>query len=216
MFLKSRCPAVNLLSLYKDQQEGKFIIFKVIKLTLIGAHSIGHALYTRRLICIFLNVMYILVYFPWLDSAGGLNGYEILKVHDADPFLGVEVKFVDVTACQQFLESYSSGAVLQSLSQHACRLLALSQEFTVETQLKASTHILDLYLDKLDLCLQHIHLSQVCLAALLVCSSPFDLELRCLKCPSSWNLDGLSDWHSFILQHLTGYSHQADFRLFTS
>ncbi|KAG7230508.1 hypothetical protein INR49_024617 [Caranx melampygus] len=128
MFLQSLCPDVNLLSLYKDQ-EGKFIVFKVIKLTL-------------------------------RDSAGGLGGYEILKVHDADPFLGVEVKFVDIAACQQFLESYSSGAVRQSLSQHACRLLAPSQEFTVETQLKAGTHILDLCLDKLDLCLQHIHLSQ--------------------------------------------------------
>uniref|UniRef100_A0A7N9AT00 Guanine nucleotide binding protein (G protein), alpha activating activity polypeptide O, b n=1 Tax=Mastacembelus armatus TaxID=205130 RepID=A0A7N9AT00_9TELE len=128
IFLRSICPGVNLLSLYKDQQ-GKFIIFKVIKLTLI-------------------------------DSVGGLGGYEILKVHDADPFLGVEVKFVDVAACQQFLESYSSGAVRQSLSQHACRLLALSQEFTVETQLKASTHTLDCCLDKLELCLQHIHLSQ--------------------------------------------------------
>ncbi|KAM7424061.1 hypothetical protein PAMA_000429 [Pampus argenteus] len=128
MFLQSLCPGVSLLSLYKDKQ-GKFIVFKVIKLTLI-------------------------------DSAGGLGGYEILKVHDADPFLGVEVKFVDVVACQQFLESYRSGAVRQSLSQHACRLLALPQEFTVETQLKASTHILDLYLDKLELCLQHIHLSQ--------------------------------------------------------
>lgn len=40
MFLQSLCPAVNLLSLYKDQQEGKFIVFKVIKLTLIGKHSI--------------------------------------------------------------------------------------------------------------------------------------------------------------------------------
>ncbi|XP_068172692.1 tumor necrosis factor receptor type 1-associated DEATH domain protein isoform X2 [Antennarius striatus] len=129
MFLQSLSPAVNLLSLYKDPQEGKFIIFKVIKLTLI-------------------------------DSAGGLGGYEILKVHDADPFLGVEVKFVDVGVCQQFLESYSSGAVHQSLSQHSCRLLALSQELRVETQLKASTHILDLHLDKLELCLQHIHLSQ--------------------------------------------------------
>ncbi|XP_070690065.1 tumor necrosis factor receptor type 1-associated DEATH domain protein [Pempheris klunzingeri] len=128
MFLQSLYPGVNLLSLYKDKQ-GKFIVFKVIKLTLI-------------------------------DSAGGLGGYEILKVHDADPFLGVEVKFVDVAVCQQFLESYGSGAVRQSLSQHACRLLALPQEFTVETQLKASTHILDLNLDKLQLCLQHIHLSQ--------------------------------------------------------
>ena len=100
-------------------------------------------------------------HFPCSDSAGGLGGYEILKVHDADPFLGVEVKFVDVAACQQFLESYSSGAVRQSLSQHACRLLALPQELTVETKLKASTHILDMNLDKLELCLQHIHLSQV-------------------------------------------------------
>uniref|UniRef100_A0A1A8BQ58 Tumor necrosis factor receptor type 1-associated DEATH domain protein n=1 Tax=Nothobranchius kadleci TaxID=1051664 RepID=A0A1A8BQ58_NOTKA len=128
MFLQSLFPGVNLLSLYKGQQE-KFNIFKVIKLTLI-------------------------------DSAGGLGGYEILKVHDAEPFLGVEVKFVDVAACQQFLESYSSGAVRQSLCQHACRLLALPQEFSVRIQLKASTHILDLCLDNLNICLQHIHLSQ--------------------------------------------------------
>uniref|UniRef100_A0A1A7X537 Tumor necrosis factor receptor type 1-associated DEATH domain protein n=2 Tax=Iconisemion striatum TaxID=60296 RepID=A0A1A7X537_9TELE len=128
MFLQSLYPGVNLLSLYKDQQE-KFNIFKVIKLTLI-------------------------------DSAGGLGGYEILKVHDAEPFLGVEVKFVDVAACQQFLESYSSGAVRQSLCQHACRLLSLPQEFSVRIQLKASTHILDLCLDNLNICLQHIHLSQ--------------------------------------------------------
>ncbi|KAM4592495.1 tumor necrosis factor receptor type 1-associated DEATH domain protein [Odontesthes bonariensis] len=128
MFLQSLRPGVDLLALYKDEQE-KFNVFKVIKLTLI-------------------------------DSAGGLGGYEILKVHDAEPFLGVEMKFVDVAACQQFLESYSSGAVRQSLSQHACRLFALSQELTVETQLKASTHILDRCLDKLEVCLQHIHLSQ--------------------------------------------------------
>lgn len=95
------------------------------------------------------------------DSARGLGGYEILKVHDADPLLGVEVKFTDVAACQQFLSSYSSGALHQSLSQHACRLLALPQELRVETQLKASTHILDLCLDDLERCLKHIHLSQV-------------------------------------------------------
>lgn len=39
LFLRSLCPAVDLLSLYKDQQEGKFIVFKVIKLTLIGERS---------------------------------------------------------------------------------------------------------------------------------------------------------------------------------
>lgn len=68
---------------------------------------------------------------------------------------------MDVAACQQFLNSYSSGALHQSLSQHACRLLALPQELTVETQLKAGTHILDLCLDDLERCLKHIHLSQV-------------------------------------------------------
>uniref|UniRef100_H3CV92 Tumor necrosis factor receptor type 1-associated DEATH domain protein n=1 Tax=Tetraodon nigroviridis TaxID=99883 RepID=H3CV92_TETNG len=129
LFLRSLSPNVNLLSLYKDHQEGKFTVFKVLKLTLI-------------------------------DSARGLRGYEILKVHDADPLLGVEVKFVDVAACQQFLSSYGSGALHQSLSQHACRLLALPQELRVETQLKASTHVLDLCLDDLQCCLKHIHLSQ--------------------------------------------------------
>ncbi|XP_013883390.1 tumor necrosis factor receptor type 1-associated DEATH domain protein [Austrofundulus limnaeus] len=128
MFLRSLLPDVDMLSLYKDQQ-GKFNVFKVIKLTLI-------------------------------DSAGGLGGCEILKVHDAEPFLGVEVKFVDVAACQHFLEGYSSGAVRQSLCQHACRLFALPQEFAVETQLKAGTQILDLCLGDLEVCLQHIHLSQ--------------------------------------------------------
>lgn len=36
LFLQSLCPNVNLLSLYKDHQEGQFMVFKVIKLTLIG------------------------------------------------------------------------------------------------------------------------------------------------------------------------------------
>ncbi|XP_072321612.1 tumor necrosis factor receptor type 1-associated DEATH domain protein [Eucyclogobius newberryi] len=128
LFLQSLCPSVNLLSLYKDNK-GKFIVFKVIKLTLS-------------------------------DSAGGLEGYEILKFHDADPFLGVEIKFLDMSTCQQFLESYSSATMRQSLSQHGCRLLALPEEITVQTQLKASTHTLDPHLDQIELCLQQIHLSQ--------------------------------------------------------
>lgn len=37
MFLQSLSPGVDLLSLYKNQQ-GKFIVFKVIKLTLTGKH----------------------------------------------------------------------------------------------------------------------------------------------------------------------------------
>lgn len=38
LFLQSLCPHVNLLSLYKDQSR-KFIVFKVIKLTLIGEQA---------------------------------------------------------------------------------------------------------------------------------------------------------------------------------
>lgn len=154
LFLQSLCPNVNLLSLYKDHQNGKFMVFKVIKLTLIGKHSVEPVVFPvqqmRGLLCHLRP-----------DSARGLSGYEILKFHDADPFLGVEVKFMDVAACQQFLNSYSSRALHQSLSQHACRLLTLPQELTVETQLKASTHMLDLCLDDLERCLKHIHLSQV-------------------------------------------------------
>lgn len=44
MFLQSLCPGVNLLSLYKDPQ-GKFIIFKVIKLTLTGESPVRHFSY---------------------------------------------------------------------------------------------------------------------------------------------------------------------------
>ncbi|XP_053721160.1 tumor necrosis factor receptor type 1-associated DEATH domain protein [Synchiropus splendidus] len=126
LFLQS--PNVDLNTLFKDQQR-KFNVFKVIKLTLI-------------------------------DSAGGLGGCEILKVHDCDPLLGVEMKFIEVSACQHFLESYSSEAVHQSLSQHACRLLTPSEEFTVKTQLKAGNHVLDNCLDDLDLCLHHVHCSK--------------------------------------------------------
>lgn len=45
LFLQSLCPNVNLLSLYKDHQQGKFLVFKVIKLTLIGKHSVKPAVF---------------------------------------------------------------------------------------------------------------------------------------------------------------------------
>ncbi|KAJ3592863.1 hypothetical protein NHX12_005201 [Muraenolepis orangiensis] len=155
LFLESMCPPVDLLSLYKDPQK-KFTIFKVIKLTLTGKlftpamiqHAHGSTA-TRPRVCPLSP-----------DSAGGLGGYEILKLHDANPQLGVEVKFVDMDACHRFLKSYESGAMGQSFSQHAGRLLSVSPEFKVETRLKAGTHTLDLCLDSLEDCLQHIHLSQ--------------------------------------------------------
>lgn len=93
------------------------------------------------------------------DSAGGLGGYEILKLHDADPRLGVEVKFVDSAACRSFLESYRSGGVSQSLSQHACRLLTSPLELEAQTELRAGGHTLDTC-PSLELCLEHIHQAQ--------------------------------------------------------
>ncbi|CAL8383185.1 unnamed protein product [Boreogadus saida] len=109
------------------------------------------------------------------DSAGGLGGYEILKLHDADPLLGVELKFVELEACRRFLQSYVSGTLRQALAQHAGRLLAAAPEVKVETQLKAGTHTLDLCLDSLEDCLEHIHLSQ---SARLCDDEMEDLEQR--------------------------------------
>ncbi|KAL6468493.1 hypothetical protein MHYP_G00220170 [Metynnis hypsauchen] len=94
------------------------------------------------------------------DVAGGLDGYEILKLHDADPFLGVELKFMDALPCKRFLDSYACGSLLQFLSQHASRLLTLPDEVAMEAVLKAGTHILDHDLKNTDLCLQHIYQSQ--------------------------------------------------------
>lgn len=129
LFLGCSSPAAhNLLSHYKDEQ-GKFSVFKVIKLTLI-------------------------------DSVGGLEGYEILKLHDADPFLGVELKFMAMPPCQRFLENYACGSLAQFLSQHASRLLTLPDGVVMETQLKAGIHTLDQSLQDVEMCLEHIRQSQ--------------------------------------------------------
>lgn len=96
------------------------------------------------------------------DSVGGLEGYEILKLHDADPYLGVELKFMAMPPCQRFLESYACGSLTQFLSQHASRLLALPDGVEIETQLKAGVHTLDHSLQDIEICLDHIRQSQVC------------------------------------------------------
>lgn len=95
------------------------------------------------------------------DVAGGLDGYEILKLHDADPLLGVEIKFMDITPCKRFLDSYSSGSLRQFLSQHICRLLTFPDGVTLDSMLKAGSHDLDRNLQDPDLCLQQIYQSQV-------------------------------------------------------
>ncbi|XP_048829635.1 tumor necrosis factor receptor type 1-associated DEATH domain protein [Brienomyrus brachyistius] len=91
------------------------------------------------------------------DTAGGLQGYEILKLHDADPLLGIELKFMNKATCRQFLESYATAAVSQAFTQHTLRIFSVSEDFTVETQLKAGENVLDLYLTNQDLCLSYIH-----------------------------------------------------------
>lgn len=48
LFLQSLCPNVNLLSLYKDHQKGKFMVFKVIKLTLIGKHPVKPVVFAAQ------------------------------------------------------------------------------------------------------------------------------------------------------------------------
>ncbi|KAK1798246.1 hypothetical protein P4O66_006642 [Electrophorus voltai] len=94
------------------------------------------------------------------DAVGGLDGYEILKLHDADPFLGVELKFMTLLSCKRFLDSYACGSLLQFLSQHASRLLELADGVPMEARLQAGTHILDQNLEDPDLCLHYIYQSQ--------------------------------------------------------
>ncbi|KAG9336964.1 hypothetical protein AGOR_G00168750 [Albula goreensis] len=94
------------------------------------------------------------------DTAGGLSGYEILKLHDAEPWLGVEVKFVEEGACRRFLESYSTGSVQQLFVQHANRVLPMAADLGMQTELKAGDKVLDDYLNDLELCLCHIRLIQ--------------------------------------------------------
>lgn len=92
------------------------------------------------------------------DATGSLDGYEILKLHDADPRLGVEIKFVEPGACRRFLESYASGALLQLLTQHASRVLPAAGDLVTHTRLQAGDSLLDDFLDDQDRCLRHISL----------------------------------------------------------
>ncbi|KAJ8281173.1 hypothetical protein GJAV_G00064360 [Gymnothorax javanicus] len=92
------------------------------------------------------------------DATGGLDGYDILKLHDAEPRLGVEIKFVAAGACRRFLESYRTGAVQQLFSQHASRVLPEAGDLVTRTQLKAGDSVLDDFLDDQDRCLYHINL----------------------------------------------------------
>lgn len=114
-----------------------------------------------RFICVCIAIDTVLIVFD-TDSVGGLEGYEILKLHDADPFLGVELKFMAMPPCQRFLENYACGSLAQFLSQHASRLLTLPDGVVMETQLKAGIHTLDQSLQDVEMCLEHIRQSQVC------------------------------------------------------
>ncbi|KAL2089241.1 hypothetical protein ACEWY4_016140 [Coilia grayii] len=127
LFLQSLSPTSDLLSIYKDPN-GKFSVFKVLKLT--------------------------------LSDVIGYEGYEILKLHDADPALGLELKFTAIVSCRRFLESYACGLLRQALHQHASRLLVRPEDVSIQMQLKAATHTLDLCLNDLECCLTYIRISQ--------------------------------------------------------
>ncbi|XP_015224118.2 tumor necrosis factor receptor type 1-associated DEATH domain protein [Lepisosteus oculatus] len=94
------------------------------------------------------------------DAAGGLEGYEILKLHDAQPSLGIQIKFMDEGVCRKFLQSYASGLVQQFFGQHLSRTLSGLKEPTFETQLKAGSETLDNCLPDVDLCLHHVNRAQ--------------------------------------------------------
>ncbi len=64
--------------------------------------------------------------------------------------------------CQRFLESYACGSLAQFMSQHASRLLTLPDGVVMETQFKAGIHTLDQSLQDVEMCLDHIRQSQVC------------------------------------------------------
>lgn len=95
-----------------------------------------------------------------LSDVIGYEGYEILKLHDADPALGLELKFTAVGSCRRFLESYACGLLGQALHQHASRLLIRPEDVSIQMQLKAATHTLDLCLNDLECCLTYIRISQ--------------------------------------------------------
>lgn len=85
----------------------------------------------------------------------------MLKLHDADPALGVELKFTAISSCRRFLESYACGLLRQALHQHASRLLVRPEDLDIQMQLKAATQTLDLCLNDLEGCLTCISISQV-------------------------------------------------------
>ncbi|MGH0148362.1 UNVERIFIED_CONTAM: hypothetical protein FKN15_012683 [Acipenser sinensis] len=87
------------------------------------------------------------------DSAGGLDGYEILKVHDTESALIIQIKFSDEMHCTAFLESYASGGLKQCLGQHLKAVLPVTEELEFDTKLKAGSKTLDDFLKDRDRCL---------------------------------------------------------------
>ncbi|XP_033896372.2 tumor necrosis factor receptor type 1-associated DEATH domain protein [Acipenser ruthenus] len=87
------------------------------------------------------------------DSAGGLDGYEILKVHDTESALIIQIKFSDEIHCTAFLESYTSGGLKQFLGQHLKAVLPVTEELEFDTKLKAGSKTLDDFLKDRDRCL---------------------------------------------------------------
>ncbi|MBN3285754.1 TRADD protein, partial [Polyodon spathula] len=102
---------------------------------------------------------------PPTDSLGGLDGYEILKIHNTESDLIIQIKFSDEMHCTTFLESYASAGLKQCLGQHLRAVLSVTEELEIDTKLKTGRKTLDDFLKDRGRCLRCIKEAQVCVLA---------------------------------------------------
>ncbi|XP_041124998.1 tumor necrosis factor receptor type 1-associated DEATH domain protein-like isoform X2 [Polyodon spathula] len=94
------------------------------------------------------------------DSLGGLDGYEILKIHNTESDLIIQIKFSDEMHCTTFLESYASAGLKQCLGQHLRAVLSVTEELEIDTKLKTGRKTLDDFLKDRGRCLRCIKEAQ--------------------------------------------------------
>ncbi|NXX84070.1 TRADD protein, partial [Urocolius indicus] len=90
------------------------------------------------------------------DSAGSMNGVDMLKVHCSQPHLIVQLKFCKQENCRRFLRSYREGALREALQNHLQLSLAIAT-VPLEMELKAGNEHLDSMLKDEDRCLEYIY-----------------------------------------------------------
>ncbi|XP_028665224.1 tumor necrosis factor receptor type 1-associated DEATH domain protein [Erpetoichthys calabaricus] len=90
-----------------------------------------------------------------VDAAGGIDGFEILKIIADDLEIILHIKFIKENSCRKFLDSYRSKGLQQSLIQHT-KVLVPSEDPRFETQLKTYSKILDDFIAEQDKCVHNI------------------------------------------------------------